>query len=63
MVKAGRKRFIKKPSDICLEKEKPQPVVPIIVPDNVKVKVLPGISREEYFSGSNFYYRRQGRAL
>lgn len=61
MVNLGRRRLTKKPSDICLDKDKPHEKVPIIVPPGIKVKVYPGISREDYCSGSNFYHRKQTR--
>ena len=61
MVKQGRKRFAKKTSDICLEKDRPQEKVKIIVPPGLKVKRYPGVSRDEYFSGDNYYFKKQQR--
>ena len=54
-----KKRYVKRPSDICLDKDKPVPQVKIIVPPGIKVQRFPGISREDYFSGDNYYFKRQ----
>lgn len=49
---------------ICLEKEKPEEkVAKVIVPPGVKVQRIPGISREEYFGGANFYHRKSQRTF
>lgn len=58
-----KKRYVKRPSDICLDKDKPQEQVKIIVPPGLKVKRLPGISRDEYFSGDNYYFKKQQRMM
>lgn len=64
MTKRTANRSKYRGTDIWLEKDKPEEkAAKIIVPPNVKVQRIPGVSREEYFSGANFYYKKSTRAF
>jgi len=62
MPKRNANRSKYRGTDIWLEKDKPEEkAAKVIVPPGVKVQRIPGISREEYFGGANYYYRKTQR--